>query len=577
MKQRAYRPILSALAALTLAACTGPETPSADQLSQGQTTYAPQNRPDVRGTRGAVSADHPLAAQAGLRVLQEGGTATDAIIAMAGVLAVVRPHMNGVGGDAFGIFYDGAAGEVTALNGSGRSGALATPDFFRSQGLDEIPQTGARAVSVPGAVAAWVDAHDRFGSKPFAALLEPAIHYASEGFPVSTHLAADFESQGGALNEAGRALYLPNGSAPPVGSLLKNEALGATLAQIARGGKEAYYRGSIAEQLSAFIEAEGGHLRASDFAAHTSIWVTPLRNDYLGYTFVVMPPNTQGVAQLTYMEMAKAHPIESLGHNTAPYLHTMIELKKLAFADRDRWVADPEKASVPVERMMDPDYLRERAALVDAGRAAEHVAAGFGDGMEETDSESPDDAGDTVYLTAIDENGNAVSWIQSNFAGFGSGLLDTETGVLLHNRGSLYTLEDGHPNQVAPQKRPYHTLTPMMALRADDFAFTIGTPGGDSQTQTLLQIVHNMVVFGMTPQQAIEAPRFRSQEGLSVAIEDRVSLAVRARLTALGHQLRPVQGWTATFGGAQMIFYDPDTGTLTAAADPRREAYALAY
>ena len=577
MKKRASRPILAALAALVLAVCADPETPPARQQMEGQTTYAPQNRPDVRGTRGAVSADHPLAAQAGLRVLQDGGTATDAIIAMAGVLAVVRPHMNGVGGDAFAIFYDGATGEISALNGSGRSGALATPDFFRSQGLDEIPSTGARSVSVPGAVAAWVDAHERFGSKPFAQLLEPAIRYASEGFPVSTRLAMDFESQGSALNEPGRALYLPGGSAPPLGSLLKNEALGATLARIAHGGKDAFYRGTVAKQLSAFIEAEGGHLRASDFAAHASTWVTPLRNDYLGYTFVVMPPNTQGVAQLTYMEMAKAHPIESLGHNTAAYLHTMIELKKLAFADRDRWVADPSKAHVPVERMMDRDYLLARAALVDPGRAAEDVAAGFGDGMKETDEQEPDDSGDTVYLTAIDENGNAVSWIQSNFAGFGSGLLETGTGVLLHNRGSLYTLEDSHPNQVAPHKRPYHTLTPMMALRGEDFAFTMGTPGGDSQTQTLLQIVHNMVVFGMTPQQAIEAPRFRSNGGLSVSIEDRVGLDVRASLTALGHRLSPVEGWTATFGGAQMIFYDPETGTVTAAADPRREAYALAY
>jgi gamma-glutamyltranspeptidase/glutathione hydrolase len=577
MKQRAFRSIVAVLAALTLAACAGPETPPVGQQSNRQTTYAPQNRPDVRGTRGAVSADHPLAAQAGLRVLQDGGTATDAIIAMAGVLAVVRPHMNGVGGDAFAIFYDGATGEISALNGSGRSGALATPDFFLSQGLDEIPSTGARAVSVPGAVAAWVDAHERFGSMPFAELLEPAIRYATEGFPVSTRLAMDFESQDGALNEPGRALYLPGGSAPPLGSLLRNEALGATLAGIAHGGKDAFYRGTVAEQLSAFIEAEGGHVRASDFAAHTSTWVTPLRNDYLGYTFLVMPPNTQGVAQLTYMEMAKSHPIASLGHNTASYLHTMIELKKLAFADRDRWVADPEKAHVPVQRMMDPDYLRARAALVDPAHAAEDVAPGFGDGMEETDAETPDDSGDTVYLTAIDENGNAVSWIQSNFAGFGSGLLEARTGVLLHNRGSLYTLERGHPNQVAPHKRPYHTLTPLMALRGDDFAFTMGTPGGDSQTQTLLQIVHNMVLFGMTPQQAIEAPRFRSNNGLSVSIEDRVGLDVRASLTALGHRLSPVEGWTATFGGAQMIFYDPKTGTLTAASDPRREAYALAY
>ena len=227
--------------------------------------------------------------------------------------------------------------------------------------------------------------------------------------------------------------------------------------------------------------------------------------------------------------------------------------------------------------MLDPEYLRTRSGLVDANRAAEHVEPGFGSESFTTDNGSVDDSGDTVYLTAVDQFGNAVSWIQSNFAGFGSGLLNSETGVLLHNRGSLYTLEDGHPNQVAPNKRPYHTLTPMMALNNGDLAFTIGTPGGDSQTQSLLQIVHNLLVFGMSPQEAIEAPRFRSSGGLSVSLEDRVPFSVQASLTGLGHDLQIIQGWTATFGGAQMIYVDPETGTLTAAADPRREAYALAY
>ena len=555
-------------------------SPSAGEAQVGlaarTTTYAPQNRPDVRGSVGAVSADHPLAAQAGLRVLQDGGNATDAIIAMAGVLAVTRPHMNGVGGDAFGIFYDGATGEVTAINASGRSGALATPDFFRSAGASDIPSTGALSVSVPGAVAGWVDAHERFGTRPFAELLRPAIHYAREGFPVSKRLAMDFEAQGRSLNEPGRALYLPGGSAPPLGSLLRNEALANTLETIAHEGKDGYYRGEIAENLAAFLEGEGSHLRAHDFAAHESTWVEPLRSDYLGHTFIVMPPNTQGVAQLALMEMSKAHPIEALGHNTPEYLHTLIELKKLAFADRDRWVADPEHADVPVEQLLDPEYLRVRAAMVDAGRAAEDVQPGFGgSGTESHDEE--DDSGDTVYLTAVDRFGNAVSWIQSNFAGFGSGLLEPQTGILLHNRGSLYTLKPGHPNQIAPGKRPYHTLSPMMALRDGGFAFTMGTPGGDSQTQSLLQIVHNMLLFDMTPQEAIEAPRFRSTGGLAVSIEDRVPGEVLSGLEALGHRLRVIEGWTATFGGAQMIVYDPVTGTLTAAADPRREAYALAY
>ena len=567
-------PFVVALA-LSLTSCAAPDSP--DRESVSSTSYAPQNWPDVRGVNGAVSAGHPLAAQAGLAVLQDGGTATDAIIAMAGVLAVVRPHMNGVGGDAFAIFFDGATGDVTALNGSGRSGALATPEFFKSRDLSEIPGTGPLSVSVPGAVAAWLDAHERYGSKPFDQLLEPAIGYAAKGFPVSKILAQDFESQGSALNEPGKHLYLPGGNAPPVGTLLKNEALGTTLQRIASEGREGFYTGEVAKRLAAFIEELGGHLRTEDFAAHTSSWVSPLKGDYLNHTFLVMPPNTQGVAQLSYMEMAKAHSIESLGHNTASYLHTMIELKKLAFADRDRWVADPDKALVPIDRLLDPKYLLDRSTLVNVNRAAEQVEPGFGGESLGTDNGSSDDSGDTVYLTAVDQFGNAVSWIQSNFAGFGSGLLDPETGVLLHNRGSLYTLEDGHPNQVAPNKRPYHTLTPMMALNNGDLAFTIGTPGGDSQTQSLLQIVHNLLVFGMSPQEAIEAPRFRSSEGLSVSLEDRVPSSVQSSLSGLGHDLRIIQGWTATFGGAQMIYVDPETGTLTAAADPRREAYALAY
>jgi gamma-glutamyltranspeptidase/glutathione hydrolase len=542
------------------------------------TNYAPQNRPDVRGMKGAVSSDHPLATQAGLRVLQEGGNATDAMIAMAGVLAVVRPHMNGMGGDAFGIFYDGETGEITALNASGRAGELATPEFFKSSGLERIPGSGALSVSVPGAVAGWVDAHARFGTVEFESLLEPAIDYARNGFAVSTRLAMDFEEQGRSLNQAGKNLYLPSGSAPEVGSLLINEALAVSLETVAHEGKEGFYNSAIATRLAAFLAEQGGHLRANDFAEHTSTWVEPLQSDYLNHTFIVMPPNTQGATQLALMEMSKHHPIESLGHNSAEYLHTLIELKKIAFADRDRWIADPEHAEVPVSRLLNEDYLSERSSLVDLNQAAESVEPGFGNADFNDSDKDRDDAGDTVYLTAVDQWGNAVSWIQSNFAGFGSGLLDPETGILLHNRGALFSLELGHPNVVAPGKRPYHTLSPLMALYPDGgFAFTMGTPGGDSQTQSLLQIINNMLIFDMTPQQAIEAPRFRSTRGVSVAIEDRVSAEVLYELDSLGHSLQLIEGWTATFGGAQMILYDPATKVLTAAADPRREAYSLAY
>jgi gamma-glutamyltranspeptidase/glutathione hydrolase len=366
-----------------------------------------------------------------------------------------------------------------------------------------------------------------------------------------------------------------------VGSLLRNPALAETLERIARDGKPGFYQGPVAEDLTSFLEAEGGDLRADDFADHTSTWVEPLSGSYLGYRLLVMPPNSQGVAQLMYTEMAKHQPLEEMGQNTPSYLHTLIELKKLAFADRDRWVADPEYAEIPLDRLLDPERLARRAELVDPRAAASEVEPGV-TGEESAavvgPAEGADDFGDTVYLTAVDRWGNAVSWIQSLYSGFGSGLVEPETGVLLQNRGALFTMEEGHPNQVAPGKRPYHTLTPLMALREDgSLGFTLGTPGGDSQTQSLLQIMNNLLLFGMLPQEAIEAPRLRGYEGLEVAVEDRIPVDVRDALGALGHRLRVVHGWTATFGGAQMIFVDPRSGTLVVASDPRREAYGLAY
>ena len=565
---------------LAATACEIAEAPAqtgSTGRGSGEVVFPATNRPDVRGVTAAVSAGHPLAAAAGHEVLRRGGNAIDAAIAMAGVLAVVRPHMNGVGGDAFMIYYEAESGRVYAMNGSGRSGALATPALFDERELDRVPRDGPLSVSVPGAVAAWVDALQRFGTQPLAELLEPAIGYARDGFPVSTRLASDITDFSPVLNDHARALYLPGGEPPPVGSLLRNPALGTTLERIARDGKDGFYRGFVADRVGGFLEAEGGYVRAPDLAAHTTTWVEPLRGDYEDYTMLVMPPNTQGIAQLQLFEMAKSLAMKELGHNTAGYLHTLIEMKKLAFADRDQWAADPEFSDIPLDRLLDPEYLARRAGMVDAGSAAESRPAGVGPEMAAGGGGSADDSGDTVYLTAVDQWGNAVSWIQSLFDGFGSGLLEPETGIVLHNRGALFNLEAGHPNVIAPGKRPYHTLSPMMALHGDgSFAFTLGTPGGDSQPQSLIQIVNNMVLFGMTPQAAIEAPRFRSYVGLQVAFEDRIDETVLAELAALGHQVDVVHGWTAIFGGAHMILRDRD-GTLTAAADPRREAYAIAY
>jgi gamma-glutamyltranspeptidase/glutathione hydrolase len=305
--------------------------------------------------------------------------------------------------------------------------------------------------------------------------------------------------------------------------------------------------------------------------------VEPLQGTYHGRRILVFPPNTQGLTQLQLLAMAKHFPLEQMGHNSATYLHTLIELKKIAFADRDRWIGDPEKADVPIDRLLDSTYLAARAQLVDPDHAAASVASGIGE-PDGSGAGDRDDRGDTVYLTVVDQWGNAVSWIQSLFAGFGSGLFEPETGVMLQNRGSLFNMIDGHPDEVAPNKRPFHTLTPMMALHDDgSLAFTLGTPGGDSQTQSLLQILDNLLLFGMSPQEAIEAPRFRSNAGVRVSFEDRIPASVLDQLRAKGHDVRVIHGWTANFGGAQMILLEPGSGTLTVGSDPRREAYGLAY
>ena len=563
------------MAIMAIFGCTAP-VEDASLLDQGM-QFPSMNRPDVRGVSGAVVSDHPLATAAGYTVLKNGGNAVDAAITMAGILAVVRPHMNGVGGDAFGIFYDGETGEVIGMNGSGRAGSLATPEFFDIAGQDEIPSSGPLSVSVPGAVAAWDDALNRFGTITLSEALAPAIQYAREGFPVSTRLASDIAGASEHLNESAKALYLPVSQSADVGSLLKNTSLAKTLEIIAKDGKDGFYKGAAASQISDFLESQGGYLRTDDFKDHQTTWVTPLEGSYLDRRVLVLPPNTQGIAQLQLMEMAKNYDLEGMGHNSQAYLHTLIELKKLAFADRDRWVADPSFDKLPLSELLAPDYLRSRSTLIES-IAAENVLSGIGSELDF--SESPgdtDDGGDTVYLTVVDQWGNAVSWIQSLFGSFGSGLLEPETGVVLQNRGALFTLDQGHPNVVAPGKRPYHTLTPTMGLNPDgSFSFALGTPGGDSQVQSLVQILNNLFMFGMTPQEAIEAPRFRSYQDLRVAFEDRFPAYILQGLMDQGHIPNVVNGWTATFGGAQMILLE-SSGTLTAAADPRREAYALAY
>jgi gamma-glutamyltranspeptidase/glutathione hydrolase len=528
----------------------------------------PSMRPDVGGIEAAVTSDHVLASAAGTEVLKRGGNAVDAAITMAAVLTVVRPHMNGVGGDNFMLIRLAKTGEIIALNGSGRAGAKATPAFFREKGLKSVPGSGILSVSVPGAVRGWADALQRHGTITLAQALQPAIRYAERGFPVSPRLNADITESKRKVSadpELAR-IFLPNGEAPPVGSLLKQPELARTLRAIAASGPDVLYKGALAKQIAQFMDREGGLLTADDLAKHRSTWERPISSTYLGNPVIAFPPNTQGATLLEALNVAELSDLKAMGRNSADYIHTLVEGAKLAYADRDKYIADPAFSEVPVERLISKEYAADLARrLRDKLKANDANANANRDGT-----------GDTVFLGVVDKNGNAVSMIQSLFAAFGSGRMVPGTGITLHNRGSLYELDSTHANVIAPGKRPFHTLCPAMVLRPDrSLMMVVGTPGGDGQPQTLVQVITNVLQFGMTPQQAVEAARFRWYGRERLGVEPGIAAEVRDALSRRGHQVA-VQEPSEEFGGAQVILVTPSGGRI-AGADPRREAYAIAW
>ena len=562
--------VIAPLLCIALAGCEGPADTRA-ALAATVSSDGARPGPEVGGLNGAVVAGHPLAVQAGLDRLRAGGNAVDAAVTMAGVLAVVRPHMNGVGGDAFGLFYEGDTREVTALNASGRAAAGATSEFFRSRDIDRMPGRGALSVTVPGAVSAWHAALERYGTITLAAALAPAIELAEEGFMVSDTLAQDLQAAA-RLNEGGQQIYMPGGEPVAEGALLKSPALARTLKQLAAEGPPGLYGGTIGQSVAAFLEAEGSPLHLSDFAAHRPEWTVPVSTTFRGRRVHTPPPNSSGLALLQMLTMAETLPLDSYKPNSSALLHDLIEIKKLAFADRARWIADPSKADLPIDRLLDVAYLHSRAELV-GDLAADSQTSGIG---PELPPEEDHGEGDTVYLAAVDQWGNAVSWIQSLFATFGSGLVDPGTGIVLQNRGAGFTLREGHPNQIAPGKRPFHTLMPVMLTDSDGvYEMSIGTPGGDAQPQAVTQTLVQMLVFGMSPQRAIEAPRFVSG-GSSLRVEDRLPAHVVSELEALGHAVDIVEGWTAPFGNVQAIWQLPN-GVFRTGADMRREGATAAY
>ena len=529
-----------------------------------------QNRPNVAGLEAAVVSDHPLASAAGAEVLRRGGNAVDAAITMAAVLAVVRPHMNGVGGDAFMLLHTAKDRKNYALNGSGRAGSKATPALFAERNLTAVPSSGALSVSVPGAVAAWGDALRRFGTIPLAQALAPAIRYAEQGFPVSERLAADFTEEARKVSrdpELAR-IFMPGGKAPEAGTLLRQPELAATLRAIAKEGPDALYKGELAKRIIAYLDREGGLLTAGDLATHRSTWTDPISTAYRGYRVLAFPPNTQGVTLLEMLAASEQFDLASFGHNSDPYLHTLFGISTVAYEDRDAFIADPEFAKVPLDRLLSTEHAR---LLADSVRRNQRAFA------PTPPRQPPDGNGDTIYLCVVDQDGNTVSYIQSLFAAFGSGRMVPGTGITLHNRGALFSLDATHPNIVAPRKRPFHTLSPAMVLNADNTVFmALGSPGGDGQPQTITQMLNNVTLFGMTPQHAVEAPRFRTYQNGRVSIEPGVADSALAALRERGYTIN-IRPPGSEFGGAQMIMIHPTSKARITGADARREAYAVAW
>ena len=535
----------------------------------------------VMGRHGMIATSQPLASAAGLKVLQEGGNAIDAAITAAAVLSVVEPTMNGVGGDLFAIVYDARTKTLRALNASGRSGYAATPEAFARRTLARIPNSGVFSVSVPGVVDGWSTLLAAQGTIPLSRALAPAIGYAKKGYAVSEIISRQWQNTERKLaaDPAAAATFLPGGHAPKPGEIFSNPHLATTLETIAAGGRDAFYNGPIAAAIVADMKKRDGLLDARDFAEHTSDWVDPISTSYRGYDVYEMPPNSQGFLVLEMLNILEGFDVKSLGHNSGEYLHLLVEAKRIAFADRAAYLADP--ASVPpavLKTLVSKDYAAARRKEINPDRMAAGYKPGAIPGIA-TPSGDDDlelagrDRGDTIYMTVADGQGNVVSLIQSLFSDFGSGIVAGDTGIVLHNRGSLFNLTAGHPNQIAPHKRPLHTLVPAFVMKDGKPWLSFGVMGGDHQAQGHVQVLANLIDFGMNVQEAGEAARINHGTN-GIQVESAVSQAARTGLTGRGHQVTQSIG---AYGGFQGILIDPRTGVLMGGSDPRKDGLAIGY
>jgi gamma-glutamyltranspeptidase/glutathione hydrolase len=525
--------------------------------------------------QGMAATSQPLATATAIKVLQQGGNAVDAAIAANAVLGVVEPMSCGLGGDLFAIVWDSKTKKLVGLNASGRSSGAATIEVFKSKGLSAIPTFGPLSWSVPGCVDGWDVLRKRFGSMAWSELLGPAIAYAENGFPVSEIIAGDWREAEASLKaiKSSAECFLPGGSAPAEGSVFRNPDLARSLRAIVTGGRDAFYKGPLAEEIVRYSGSVGGLFSLSDFSEHTSNFVDPVSANYRGYDVWELPPNGQGIAALQMLNLLEAFDLKSMGPQSVEALHLMIEAKKLAYEDRAKYYADPAFAPLPVATLISKTYAERRRQEIKMDHANLHPMAG-----------DPAQA-DTIYLTVVDREFNCVSLIQSNFYGFGSHHVPAGLGFVLQNRGCLFALEPTHLNRLEPRKRPFHTIIPGFVTKDGKPWMSFGLMGGDMQAQGHAQVICNMIDFGMDVQEAGDAPRFRhfgsseptgqaAKAGGSVALESGVTEETRRKLEAKGHVLAQAPG---SFGGYQAIRIDIERGVLFGGSDPRKDGCAMGY
>ena len=522
-------------------------------------------RSPVHATNGMAATSHPLATLAAINILQSGGNAMDAAVAACAVQCVVEPQSTGIGGDCFILYAPKGSADIIAYNGSGRTPAAAEPGWYLDQGINEIERLSAHSVTVPGAVSAWTRLIQDYGTKPLAELLQPAIRFAREGYPIHSKVAFDWSKETENLqnNPNAARVLLNDGAVPKIGSLHRQPQLAETLSLIAARGRDGFYTGPVAEDIVSYLNSVGGLHTLDDFAQTHGEYVTPIKTHYRGYDVYECPPNGQGIAALQMLNILSGFDLAELKPLSAQRLHLEIEAKRLAYRDRDALVGDPNQVDIPIDQLLSMDYAAELRQSIQPNRAMA--------GLPPVDL--PQHA-DTVYLCVVDRDNNAVSFINSLFHSFGSALMSPTTGVCLHSRGSSFKVEPGHPNCIAPNKRPLHTIIPGMLAQNGRAVMPFGVMGGHYQSMGHAHLLTNIIDYGMDIQEAIDLPRIFAEQGGEIDVESGVPMEVVEELRKMEYHPRPA---AKPIGGAQAIMIDWEQGVLSGGSEPRKDGCALGY